>query len=121
MEMIELMKCIQSKFMNNSISSLFYENFHFSSRQSNEFELNFSRVLLSDSGNYTCKAFNDIGEDESETITVDSEFVVVNHKMFIYDYYFNYLLVLAATGICSRLKFSSVIDGCFWIRNKISS
>ncbi|CAO1415300.1 unnamed protein product [Diamesa serratosioi] len=70
------------------------------SKQSNEFELNISRILLSDAGNYTCKATNDIGEDESEIITVD---------------------ILAAKGICSRLKFSSIIDGCFWIRNKISS
>lgn len=68
------MKCIQSKFKNHFAVLL---KKHFCFRQSNEFELKLSRVLLTDAGNYTCKASNDIGEDESEVITVDSEFLVL--------------------------------------------
>lgn len=47
-------------------------------RESNEFKLKIDRVLLSDAGNYTCKASNDKGKIDSEMMAVKSEFINVD-------------------------------------------
>lgn len=81
------------------------EDFHFE-KKGNEYSLYIQEVFPEDTGKYTCEAWNEVGESQTQaTLTVQGRNFLFTYKMVKENYYSNVL-----ENVC--LKYMSVYKVC---------